>query len=191
MQKITSAVATPSGVSFGIRTIGFSGVIRQLDAGKYDKPISDGLHVLSCIQDAMAAGWLSLAVEKEIVIWRWLVVATFIIEEKAKNGTVDVQNEDGGVDQAVIYRGVKGSMSIYPGPERVALITNMEMPAITKYGVKNGLPLLLQMYKQMLTMCPQRGFRISEMGRTGLNMLHDDFIEELNTNGMPAMPVMH
>jgi hypothetical protein len=29
------------------------------------------------------------------------------------------------------------------------------------------------------------------MGREGFNMLHDGFIEQIQTEGMPDMPVMH
>lgn len=191
MDNIELATATPDGISFGCRVLGYSAVIRQLDSGQYDKALSDGLHLLACIQDAKAAGWLSLPVEKEIVIWRWLVVTIFINEERAKNGTAEIKNEEGGIDQAVIYRGSNGGMSIYPGPERVALVSNMEMPAITKYGIDAGLPLLLQMYQDMVAICPERGFRLSEMGRTGLEMLHDSFIEQINAEGMADMSVVH
>lgn len=38
---------------------------------------------------------------------------------------------------------------------------------------------------------PEHGFRLSTMGREGLDILHDSFIEQIQTEGMPGMPVMH
>ncbi|MEQ5054238.1 hypothetical protein ABN154_20900 [Klebsiella michiganensis] len=37
----------------------------------------------------------------------------------------------------------------------------------------------------------ESGFRLSAMGREGFNLLHDGFIEQIQTEGMPDMPVMH
>ncbi|NWC65428.1 hypothetical protein [Cedecea sp. P7760] len=171
--------------------IGYSSVIQSLDSGRYDRNTYTGLRMLACIQDAKAAGWLALSVDKEIIIWRWLVVTVFINEELEKNGTVDVPNDEGGIDTAVIYSGKNGAISIYPAPERFALANHVEGCAVEKYGVDIGQQLALRMYQDMVTADPKQGFRLSAMGREGFEILHDSFIEEINTNGMPDMPVMH
>ena len=54
-----------------------------------------------------------------------------------------------------------------------------------------GLPLALRMYQDMVVCDDECGFRLSSMGRQGFNMLHDGFIEQIQTEGMPGMPVMH
>lgn len=183
--------STPDGIKTGSRVIGYSAAIRQLDGGYYDKRISEGLRVLACIQDAKAHGWLNLSIEREVVIWRWLVVAVFINEERDKNGTVEIPNDEGSTDLAIIYAGENGGMSIYPGPVRLSLANHVEGCAIEKYGTETGLKLALRMYQDMVVMCPDNGVKLSAMGREGLEMLHDSFIEMINTKGMPDTPVVH
>ncbi|KVJ34758.1 hypothetical protein AWS34_00810 [Enterobacter hormaechei subsp. steigerwaltii] len=182
---------TPNGIKIGYRVIGWSGAVNQFDGSRFDSRPSEGMRWLACIFDAYAAGWVDLGTKKELVLWRWLVATVFINEEKDKNGTVEVPNGDGGVDIAVIYSGKKGNLSIYPGPLRFSLANHVERIAIEKYGVCEGSALALRMYQDMVIADPGCGFRISPFGRKGLEMLHDDYIGEINANGMPEMPVMH
>ncbi|MFH0571617.1 hypothetical protein ACERQ1_006545 [Klebsiella pneumoniae] len=171
--------------------IGYSAAIRLLDNGRYDKRLADGMNILACIMEAVESSWLTLTIEQQIIVWRWLLAAVFITEELEKNGTVDVPNDVGGVDTAVIYSGEHGAISVYPGPERFALANHIEAGAIEKYGREEGLPLALRMYQDMVVRDDEYGFRLSAMGREGFNMLHDGFIEQIHTEGMPDMPVMH
>ncbi|EMO2078846.1 hypothetical protein RVX39_003010 [Citrobacter freundii] len=184
-------VTTPNGIKIGSRVIGWSGAVKQFDGSRFDSRNSEGLRWLACIMDAVAAGWVSLGAEKQLTLWRWLVATVFINEEKDKNGMVEVPNGDGGVDIAVIYSGKKGNLSIYPGPLRFSLANHVESIAIEKYGVCEGSALALRMYQDMVIPDPGCGFRMSPFGRKGLEMLHDDYIGEINANGMPEMPVMH
>ncbi|HEE5147917.1 TPA: hypothetical protein R7I90_003783 [Klebsiella pneumoniae] len=171
--------------------IGYSAAIRELDNGHYDKRLADGMNILACIMEAVESSWLTLTIEQQIIVWRWLLAAVFITEELEKNGTVDVPNDEGGVDTAVIYSGRHGAISVYPGPERFALANHIEAGAIEKYGSDLGQQLALRMYQDMVVADDESGFRLSAMGREGFNMLHDGFIEQIQTEGMPDMPVMH
>lgn len=182
---------TSTGIRSGNRVIGYSSAIRLLDNGRYDKHLVEGMELLACIMEAVESNWITLNIEKQIIVWRWLLAAVFITEEREKNGTVEVPNDEGGVDIAVIYSGQHGAISVYPGPERFALANHIEAGAIEKYGQKEGLPLALRMYQDMLVCDDEYGFRLSAMGREGFNMLHDGFIEQIHTEGMPDMPVMH
>ncbi|HHN6009505.1 hypothetical protein [Citrobacter freundii] len=182
---------TPNGIKIGNRVIGWSGAVKQFDGSRFDSRNSEGLRWLACIMDAVAVGWVSLGAEKELILWRWLVATVFINEEKDKNGTIEIPNEDGGVDIAVIYSGKKGNLSIYPGPLRFSLANHVEGIAIEKYGVCEGSALALRMYQDMVIADPSYGFRMSPFGRKGLEMLHDDYIGEINTNGMPEAHVIH
>jgi hypothetical protein len=182
---------SPNGIKIGSRVIGWSGVVKQFDGPRFDSRNSEGLRWLACIMDAVSAGWVSLGAEKELILWRWLVATVFINEEKDKNGTIEIPNEDGGVDIAVIYSGNKGNLSIYPGPLRFSLANHVEGIAIEKYGVCEGSALALRMYQDMVIAAPGYGFRMSPFGREGLEMLHDDYIGEINTNGMPEAHVIH
>ncbi|MEG1349557.1 MAG: hypothetical protein RSD49_16095 [Hafnia sp.] len=182
---------TPNGIKIGNRVIGWSGAVNQFDGSRFDSRPSEGMRWLACIFDAYAAGWVDLGTKKELVLWRWLVATVFINEEKDKNGTVEVPNGDGGVDIAVIYSGKKGNLSIYPGPLRFSLANHVESIAIEKYGVCEGSALALRMYQDMVIADPGCGLRMSPFGRKGLEMLHDDYIGEINTSGMPEAHVIH
>lgn len=175
----------------GSRLIGYSAAIRELDNGHYDKRLAEGMEILACIMEAVESSWITLNIEKQIIVWRWLLAAAFITEEREKNGTVDVPNDEGGVDIAVIYSGRHGATSVYPGPERFALANHVEAGAIEKYGPDVGQQLALRMYQDMVVADDESGFRLSAMGREGFNLLHDGFIEQIQTEGMPGMPVMH
>ncbi|MGS2868878.1 hypothetical protein [Enterobacter ludwigii] len=182
---------TSNGIRFGRRVIGYSTAIRSLDSGRYDRNLTKGLEVLACIMEAEESGWITLNIEKQIIVWRWLLAAVFITEEQEKNGTVEIPNDEGGVDTAVIYSGEHGAISVYPGPERFALANHIEVGAIEKYGADVGQQLALRMYQEMVVADDDSGFRLSAMGREGFNLLHDSFIEQIQTEGMPGMPVMH
>lgn len=182
---------TSSGIRFGNRVIGYSVAVRQLDNGNYDKRISDGLELLACIMEGIESGWFNPGIEKEIILWRWMLVAVFITEEQEKNGTSEVANDSGGFDKAVIYSGQHGSISIYPAPERFALANHVEGIAIEKYGQELGQQMALRMYKGMLAEDEVQGLQLSQFGREGFNLLHDSFIEQIQKEGMPDMPVMH
>ncbi len=94
------------------------------------------------------------------------------------------------IAKEIIYRGKNGSMSIYPGPERFCLANNIETIAIEEFGTEAGFEKALQIYKSMATTGPEC-FELSAWGREAFEILHDSFIHELNTKGMPDMPVMH
>lgn len=185
-----SLQATPDGVLESGKVTGYTAIIRSLDAGRHDKYVSQALRLLSCVFEAHEKGWYRISIANEVILWRWLVVTVFLIEQSSLNGTTEVINHSGGVDRAIIYRGKKGGMSIYPGPERFCLANNIETVAIEEYGVDRGPEKALQIYKGMVT-AGEQGFELSKWGRDAFKILHDGFIEELNKNGMPDMPVMH
>lgn len=182
---------TLSGIRFGNRVIGYSVAVRQLDNGNYDKRIPDGLELMACIMEGIESGWFTPGIEKEIILWRWMLVAIFITEEQEKNGTVEVANDSGGFDIAVIYSGQHGSISVYPAPERFALANHVEDIAIEKYGQELGQQMALRMYKGMLAEDEEHGLQLSQFGREGFSLLHDSFIEQIQKVGIPDMPVIH
>ncbi|MCY2214411.1 hypothetical protein OW944_23400 [Klebsiella pneumoniae] len=182
--------AIPDGVLEAGKVTGYTAIIRSLDAGRHDKYVSQALRLLSCVFEAKEKGWYRISIENEVILWRWLVVTVFLIEQRNLNGTADVPNDSGGFDRAVIYRGKNGGMSIYPAPERFCLANNIESLAIEKYGSVIGPAKALQIYQGMVT-TGQEGFELSPWGRDAFETLHYCFIEQLQTNGMPDMPVMH
>lgn len=70
----------------GSRIIGYSAAIRELDNGRYDKRLAEGMEILACIMEAVESNWITLNIEKQIIVWRWLLAAVFITEERRRTG---------------------------------------------------------------------------------------------------------
>ncbi|EPT7718467.1 hypothetical protein ACVSDK_004848 [Escherichia coli] len=186
------AEATATGIRTGSMTIDYHDAICRLDAGEFDHPNVKGLQILQCLAQADEAGLLGkLPVEMKIAQWRWLYVTTFINEEENKNGTIDIPNDNGTTDRAVIYKGKHGCLSIYPGPLRIAMQNHVEWGFIEKYGEAEGMGRVLFLYQKMLIADPDNGFIVSAMGREGLELLLDEMIHDLNTHGIQEAPVTH
>lgn len=186
-----TAEATPDGVRMENRLIGYSSAIRQLDAGHSDNDLPAGLRTIAAIWQGEASGYFRAKDEQKASLWRWIVAALFIIEQRQNNGTVDVKNEGGGTDRATVYHGEHGGISVYPSTERFSLANHVEGLALEKYGAAQGYPMAINIYQTMVEAVPGEGLRLSDEGRKGLAMLHDGFIEMLNTEGMPAAPTAH
>lgn len=123
------------------------------------------------------------------MLWCWMVAACFIIEQTEKNGTVEVQNEDGCVDIAALYANKTSSMTIYPIAEHFALANHVENIAIQKYDREQGLEMAIRIYNDFLTIQPEDGMILSDSGREGLTILHEDYLKMLQDENIP-LPVM-
>lgn len=186
-----SAEATPDGVRIGSRLIGYSPVIRQLDDGRFDKPLSEGFGVIAELSLAEINGWFKPSSEQQVSVWRWLVGGVFIVEQMKANGTVEVQQDDGTTDHAVRYVGEHGGIVVYPATERFSLARNIEELAFEQFTHESPHEKALMLYQSMLEPSCDGGMALSAWGRDAMTMLHDGFIEMLNTEGMPASPTAH
>lgn len=183
---------TSHGIRVGDTTIDYIEAVRRLNDGEYDYPNTRGLRILQCLAEADDAGLLEkLSIDMKVAQWRWLYVTIFINEEEHRNGTIDIPNDNGTTDHAVVYKGKHGCMSIYPGPIRIALQHHVEWGFIERYGKAEGMGRILFLYQNMLVADAKDGFKVSDMGREGLELLLDEMIHDLNTHGMPEKPVTH
>ena len=191
--------ATPDGINFmqgnesgnyqHQKLIGYKTAIKSLDAGGYDHDLYNGLRVTAAIYEGQSLGYFTPTDEQNMVIYRWIVATLFIHDQLAKNGTVEVTEEDGSKGEAVMYLGEHGGMSIYPAPERLALANNIESIACEMYR-ENPCAAAVQMYQQFVEV-KDGALCLSEFGLDGLTVLHDGFIQTLNEEGLPAKTVTH
>lgn len=183
---------TSHGIRVGDTTIDYIEAVRRLNDGEYDYPNTRGLRILQCLAEADDAGLLGkLSIDMKVAQWRWLYVTIFINEEEHRNGTIDIPNDNGTTDHAVVYKGKHGCMSIYPGPIRIALQHHVEWGFIERYGKAEGMGRILFLYQNMLVADAKDGFKVSDMGREGLELLLDEMIHDLNIHGIPDAPVTH
>jgi hypothetical protein len=129
---------TSTGIRSGNRVIGYSAAIRLLDNGRYDKHLAEGMEILACIMEAVESNWITLNIEKQIIVWRWLLAAVFITEELEKNGTVDVPNDTGGVDTAVIYSASMAQSASIRDRNALHSLTILRLAPLRNTGQKVG-----------------------------------------------------
>jgi len=193
--------ATPDGINVmthneggiyqHLKLVGYSAMIRQLDSGQFDNTLHEGLRVLAEIYQGNANGWFRQSDEQAMTCWRWIVATLFINEQLAKHGTIATLKMDGTTERTAVYRGDIGGISIYPATERFALANNIEGLAFERFGA-DAHQQAVMIYQSMTEADADRGnLRLSKWGRDSMALLHDGFIEMLNTEGMPAAPTAH
>lgn len=186
-----SAEATPDGVRIGSRLVGFSSVIRQLDEGRFDKPLSEGFGVIAELSLAEIRGWFKPSIEQQVNIWRWMVAGVFIVEQMREHGTTPVTQDDCTTSNQTLYMGKHGGIVVYPATERFSLALNVEEMLLKDFTHDDPHQKALMLYQSMLEPSTDGGLALSEWGREGLAMLHDGYIELLKTEGIPAAPTAH
>ena len=79
LQNMLNPEPTSTGIRSGNRVIGYSAAIRLLDNGRYDKHLADGMEILACIMEAVESNWITLNIEKELFLWRWLLAVLILL----------------------------------------------------------------------------------------------------------------
>jgi hypothetical protein len=123
------------------------------------------------------SNWIVLSIEKQIIVWRWLVVTIFLSEEQEKNGTVEIQNDEGGIDTAVIYSGERGASASIPAP--VVLLSRITLrPSLSRNtGAKKDYRWRCACIRTWWKFIRIKG-SCCRLWSEGLQMLHDSFIEQ-------------
>lgn len=165
--------------------------IQKLDSGEYDADLVNGLRLVASLWHGMHAGDFILSNEQNLMLWRWVVAAVFVCEMFDTNGTVEVKNEQGDLEEVAIYSGDHGGIVIYPWSERFALENHIEGLAYEMFPENKAPEMASAIYRSMIDISPVTGIDMSEEGLKGMALLHDSFIETLRTEGIPAAPVVH
>ncbi|EOY4467804.1 hypothetical protein QFB84_01665 [Enterobacter hormaechei] len=192
------AEATPHGVNIMTRNdagmyehvdlINYEKAVIRLDAGEYDNKPDGGFALHFAVADGGARGWFDFTAQHNVIMWRWLIAATFVSEMKRENGTTTVTEADGTSSQVAIYSSGNAGMVVYPFAERLAMANNIEGALIERYGTEQGTENAIVFYQAMLD--TERG-ELTPFGRETLAELHDHFIADLDENGWPEMPLAH
>lgn len=167
-------------------------VIQELDDGVYDDDLPSGMRLVAALWTGDGGKHFELSAEQNLIIWRWVVAAVFINEMEDLHGLVEVPDEHGEPVLAAVYSGKHGGIVVFPGPERFALANHIEGLAYEVYPANQAPVMATIIYQTMVERSPEsNGLRMSEKGLHGMAMLHDGFIETLQTEGIPAAPVAH
>ncbi|MBD2799232.1 hypothetical protein [Xenorhabdus szentirmaii] len=171
--------------------IGYTEALQSLDAGKYDHDLLLGFELVSAISHGWKAGFYESTSEQRLMLWRWVVSASFVQEQIDRNGTREVDNEKGGTDTAAIYINGTTAITVYPLSERLMLANHVEGIAFEQFGSEKGADMAVIMYMDFINKQPEIGNWLSEKGREGLSILHDDLIKAVETGEFNTMPAIH
>ncbi|WP_064374568.1 hypothetical protein [Klebsiella michiganensis] len=190
------AEPTPAGVKITssgsdgretVRLIGYDEAVNSLDAGDYDDS-SAGYDIHLAVAEGGNCGYFDFTAQHNVTMWRWLIAATFVSEMKRENGTTTVTEPDGSASQVAIYSNGKAGIVVYPFAERLAMANNIEGALIERYGPEQGTENAIVFYQSMLDV---EAGELTPAGREILAELHDGFIDGIEQNGLPEVPVAH
>ncbi|MDE9496228.1 hypothetical protein KKJ09_22380, partial [Xenorhabdus bovienii] len=94
-------------------------------------------------------------------------------------------------DTAAIYVNGVSAITIYPLAERMMLVTHVERIAFEQFGSEEGADMAVRMYMDFINVQAEKGNRLSEKGREGLSILHDELIKSVKAGEFGAIPVIH
>lgn len=169
----------------------YTEALKSLDAGQYDNDLLLGFELVLALSHGWKAGFYEPTSEQRLMLWRWIVSASFVQEQIDRNGTREVDNGEGGTDTAAIYVNGVSAITIYPLAERMMLVTHVEGIAFEQFGSEEGEDMAVRMYMDFINVQPEKGNRLSEKGREGLSILHDELIKSVKAGEFGAIPVIH
>ncbi|MDE9551925.1 hypothetical protein [Xenorhabdus bovienii] len=169
----------------------YTEALKSLDAGQYDNDLLLGFELVLALSHGWKAGFYEPTSEQRLMLWRWIVSASFVQEQIDRNGTREVDNGEGGTDTAAIYVNGVSAITIYPLVERMMLVTHVEGIAFEQFGSEEGADMAVRMYMDFINVQPEKGNRLSEKGREGLSILHDELIKSVKAGEFGAIPVIH
>ncbi|MCW7547126.1 hypothetical protein OO184_03985 [Photorhabdus sp. APURE] len=173
------------------KIMSYAEALVSLDAGQYDNDLLLGFELVSAISHGWKAGFHAPTSDQRLMLWRWVVSASFVREQIDRNGTREVDNDKGGTDTAAIYVNGVSAITVYPLVERVMLATHIEGIAFERSGSEDGADMAVRMYMDFINMQPESGNWLSEKGREGLSILHDALIKAAEAGEFDSMPVLH
>ncbi|MCC8456203.1 hypothetical protein [Photorhabdus aegyptia] len=173
------------------KVMSYAEALVSLDAGQYDNDLLLGFELIVAILHGWKAGFYAPTSEQRLMLWRWVVSASFVQEQIDGNSTCEVDNGKGGTDTAAIYDNGTAAITIYPLAERMMLATHIEGIAFEKSGSEDGADIAVRMYMTFINIQPEIGNRLSDKGREGLSILHDELIKAAEAGEFNTMPIIH
>lgn len=161
----------------------FIDVAGRLDAGEWDEHLFLGMKIIP----ELVCSDYAISAQETLIIWRWLIASLFFLDQKEKNGSIIAPGLKGPEVESAIYVGKHGGMNIFPATERFAMANNIEAALIERYGVEQGTANAISFY---IAMRSDDG-ELSEMGREILSSLHDEFVIQIQEEGIPEWPTEH
>lgn len=171
--------------------ISYSEALDALNGGSFDGDLLLGFELVLAISKGERDGFFNPTNQQRVVLWRWIVAATFVMEQADNNGSHQTDNGKGGKITAAVYRNKHAALTIYAASERLLLANHIEGAAYDHYGAGNGASMAIRMYMDFINLEPRQGCRLSESGRAMLAILHDDLIRAIENGEFGNTVTIH
>ncbi|SUC33974.1 Uncharacterised protein [Providencia rustigianii] len=171
--------------------ISYSEALEALNHGSFDGHLSMGFELVLAICKGEHDEFFKSTIEQTIMLWRWIVAASFVMEQADNNGFHQVDDGNGSIVTAAIYRNDHAAITVYAVSERLLLANHVESTVYEQCGAEYGALMVVRMYRDFISLEPKQGCRLSERGREGLSLLNDDLIRAVESGEFNAEPVFH
>ncbi|AUU13675.1 hypothetical protein [Proteus mirabilis] len=171
--------------------ISYTEALEVLNDGSFDGDLIFGFELVLAICKGECDGFFNPTNQQRVILWRWIVAASFVAEQADNNGTHQVDNGRGKTITAAIYRNKHAALTVYAASERMLLANHIEGAAYEHYGAENGAIMAVKIYRDFINLEPKRGCRLSERGREGLSVLHDDLIRAIEDGEFSDTVTIH
>ncbi|MGI3476330.1 hypothetical protein ACRU1U_15490 [Providencia stuartii] len=171
--------------------ISYSEALDALNGGSFDGDLPLGFELVLAISKGERDGFFNPTNQQRVALWRWIVAASFVMEQADNNGSHQADNGKGGKITAAVYRNKHAALTIYAASERLLLANHAEGAAYEAFGSNDGAIMAIRMYMDFINLEPRQGCRLSDRGREGLSILHDDLIRAIENGEFGNTVTIH
>ena len=127
--------------------ISYTEALEVLNDGSFDGDLIFGFELVLAICKGECDGFFNPTNQQRVILWRWIVAASFVAEQADNNGTHQVDNGRGKTITAAIYRNKHATLTVYAASERMLLANHIEGAAYEHYGAENGAIMAVKIYR--------------------------------------------
>ncbi|MEY0303125.1 hypothetical protein AB7W11_14530 [Providencia manganoxydans] len=171
--------------------ISYSEALDALNEGSFDGDLLLGFELVLAISKGERDAFFNPTNQQRVILWRWIVAASFVMEQADNNGSHQADNGKGGKITAAVYRNKYAALTIYAASERLLLANHLEGAAYDHYGAENGAIMAVAMYRDFINLEPKQGCRLSDRGSEMLAILHDDLIRAIENGEFGNTATIH
>lgn len=171
--------------------ISYADALEALNSGSFDGDLLFGFELVLAICKGERDGFFNSTHQQLVILWRWIAAASFVMEQGDNNVIHKMDNGQGQIVTAAIYLNEHAALTVTAATERLLLADHVEGIAYENFGANDGAIMAVKMYKDFIDLEPKKGCRLSDRGREGLSILHDDLIRVIEASEFNDTVTIH
>ncbi|WP_265494691.1 hypothetical protein [Providencia heimbachae] len=171
--------------------ISYAEALDALNDGSFDGDLLFGFELVLAICKGERDGFFNSTHQQLVILWRWITAASFVMEQGDNNVIHKMDNGQGQIVTAAIYLNEHAALTVTAATERLLLADHVEGIAYENFGANDGAIMVVKMYKDFIDLEPKKGCRLSDRGREGLSILHDDLIRVIEASEFNDTVTIH